>query len=397
MTEKKNNYRWIILVVVVLCGINNVYFQYQMSPIADKIIAQYGLTRTQYSSLFTAPMAPAVFISLICGIVVDRFGAKRAISIALVVAAIGIWGRLFTTNYSLLYFFMFIPGFACTFINANVAKILGEWFDVKWTSICVGIYLASSAIGQALATSTTPMLPSVNTAYLIAAIYATVMIVVWIVFYRSNAPKREPDAQTEKTDESVLSKLRDVLKNRNVMITALCIMCAFGSLMNLTTFMPMILQSKGMSSVGAGTRASLISLGQLTGCLLGPSLAARLGSTRKVIRGFSIAGALMIVAIALLQGGALLSVALFLAGASIGSMMPMFMSLPIKLKGIGVEKAGTAGGTLSTFQLLGAVLLPSYVISPLSGGSWTALLLIGAVICALVFVLSLFLTAEADA
>lgn len=394
VTDKKGNYKWVILLIIILCGLNNVYFQYQMSPVADRIMAQYGLTQMQYSSLFTAPMAPAVFISLICGMIVDRFGAKRAISIALIVATLGIWGRLFATGYPMFYFCMLIPGFACTFINANNVKILGEWFDVKAISICVGLYLASSAIGQAIATSTTAMLPSVRAAYIIAGLYATFVTLVWVLFYRSgpSAPDRR-----EQAPGSVFSGLGMVLKNQDVLIAGLGIMCAFGALMNMTIFMPMILQSRGLESVAAGTTASLISIGQLTGCLIGPSIVSKLGGARGVLRGLSVSGAALIAAIAFLPAGKLLPAALFLAGFVLGSMMPIFMSLPVKLQGIGVEKAGTAGGVLSTFQLLGAVLIPSYIISPLSGGSWTLLLLIGAVFCGAVCLLSFFLTGEADA
>ena len=51
--------------------------------------------------------------------------------------------------------------------------------------------------------------------------------------------------------------------------------------------------------------------------------------------------------------------------------MPVLMSVPLRLKSIGVQRTGTAGGLIATFQLLGAVVIPTYVISRIAAGNYT--------------------------
>jgi NNP family nitrate/nitrite transporter-like MFS transporter len=45
------------------------------------------------------------------------------------------------------------------------------------------------------------------------------------------------------------------------------------------------------------------------------------------------------------------------------------MSLPVQLDEIGPVYAGTAGGFLATIQLIGAVVVPTYVITPIAGAN----------------------------
>jgi NNP family nitrate/nitrite transporter-like MFS transporter len=45
------------------------------------------------------------------------------------------------------------------------------------------------------------------------------------------------------------------------------------------------------------------------------------------------------------------------------------MSLPMLLPGLGSAYAGSAGGIISTFQMAGAFIIPSYAITMLAGSN----------------------------
>ena len=45
------------------------------------------------------------------------------------------------------------------------------------------------------------------------------------------------------------------------------------------------------------------------------------------------------------------------------------MMTPVLLKEIGPRNAGTAGGFIITLQLIGNVVVPTYIIVPLGGGN----------------------------
>ncbi len=202
---KSSNYKYLIMITLIVCGISNIYFQFMMTPVSEQIKAMYNLNQVQYSTLFTAPMAPAIFISLICGIIIDRFGARKVVLVSLIVASCGIWGRVFTTNFAVLYLCMMVPGFAATFLNTSNAKLYGEWFDPSKISTVMGIHMGMSSLGNACAIYTTAMLPSVKTGYVISAVISTAAVLLWLFFYRSNADKSSRSSQAA---DSVVSNIK---------------------------------------------------------------------------------------------------------------------------------------------------------------------------------------------
>ena len=55
----------------------------------------------------------------------------------------------------------------------------------------------------------------------------------------------------------------------------------------------------------------------------------------------------------------------------------MCFSLPVQFEGVGPVYAGTAGGMLTTVQVLGAIFLPSCLFAPIAGADFGMLFLLG--------------------
>ena len=55
----------------------------------------------------------------------------------------------------------------------------------------------------------------------------------------------------------------------------------------------------------------------------------------------------------------------------------MCFSLPVQFEEIGPVYAGTAGGMLTTIQVLGAIFLPSYVFAGIAGSDLSIMFLLG--------------------
>jgi NNP family nitrate/nitrite transporter-like MFS transporter len=391
---ERKNYKYVILALICLCGFNAIYFQYQMSPIAGDIMAQYSLSKFQYSTLFTASMTPAIFISLICGMIVDKIGAKKIIFVCLCLSALGLWMRVFTGKYVVLYLCMFVQGFAATFVASTHAKLLGEWFSPKATGVCIGLYMASTAAGMTIGTATTGLLPSVKFAYITSAVIATCVAVIWLLFMKENHDER---LGKRKGETSIIRSLNIVFKDRNLLLACVAIMCAYGCYMLISSFLSTILQEvKGMDKIEAGSTASVVSIGYLAGCLTVPAIAAKIGKYRSFVFSLALMGTVFALLINFLKPGFPLTILLALTGYTVGGILPMFQSLPIRLKSVGVENAGTAGGLINTFKLAGAVIIPSYVVLPISGGDYAKMLLIGGGICAIACVATLLMNKNVE-
>lgn len=72
-TKKQAGIASVSFVILCVCLMVPNYAQYQVSPLGPQVIAEYGMELAQLSSLFSAPMIPAIFFSLIGGILIALF------------------------------------------------------------------------------------------------------------------------------------------------------------------------------------------------------------------------------------------------------------------------------------------------------------------------------------
>ena len=78
-------------------------------------------------------------------------------------------------------------------------------------------------------------------------------------------------------------------------------------------------------------------------------------------------------------------------GIMLGASMPIFLSAPVLLEGLGTKYAGSAAGVISTLQLLGAVLIPTYILTPIAGDNYSLLFMLASICMVIMFLCGLLL------
>ena len=84
----------------------------------------------------------------------------------------------------------------------------------------------------------------------------------------------------------------------------------------------------------------------------------------------------------------------FITGIAIGGAMPIYFTMPIRLREISSDNISTAGGLITTFQLGGAVIVPSYMIAPIAGNNYSEIFILTAVVIAIAVGLGVLLEKE---
>ncbi len=396
MQKNKANsgYKWLILATLGLLFFVGNFAQFQMSPIASQIIEQLDLTTTQYSSAFSAPMAPAIFLSIVSGVLVDKMGVKIPVTLSAVLSVIGLAMRLFAVSYVMLYVALFLIGFSTMMVTVNAAKILSQWFSKEKASVMLGIVFALAAAGQTVGLAIGAVFPTIQSGYVFALVLGAVGMVLSALFIRENKGT-EDERRTEENGPGILEGIKVSMKNRYVWIIGFCMLLDIGASVVVTSMLPTVLAARGVASVSAGIISSAFTVGGLVGCILMPNLVARNGGKRRLI--LIVAGVIAVFGVWLgwrTPAGVVMFIVMFLAGLCINSMGPVLTSIPIQLPDIGPAYAGTAGGVITTLQLMGPVLVVPYIITPLSGGNNNIYFALGAVCMAAFVVLCLFLPAS---
>jgi MFS transporter, CP family, cyanate transporter len=360
--KQKTNFGWIILGIFALGAFTYQLTQYQLTMVAEELIPKLGLTEVQFSSLVTAPLVPAILLSIIVGILADKISIKLIVAIGMIISCIGGLGHIFARTNTTFYATMFLTGFGAVAINVTCSKIFSQWMKPAMISIAMGIFLAASTVGQFFAQSTTALLGSMNNVFWLSGILCAIVLLLWLTLGREN---KENGQAGFMEAPSLGETAKAVFANKNMWLCAIGLFFILGCQVAFNIWIPSALISKGMDPAGAGVLASIVSLGNLIGAIAMPMVAKRVGKVKPFIITFTIICALGY-AFGWHLTGILAYLCFFVFGFCAASLMPFFLSMPIKFKEVGPRFAGTGMGFVATIELLGSVLLPTYIILPLA-------------------------------
>ena len=387
---KQKNRKWLVFAVLCLAYMPGSYAQYQLSVYAPELMSTDGLSTSQFAAIFTSPMMIAIFLSFLGGMISDKYGPKKVTAVAFVLTVVGLLGRIFANSYGLLFLCMALTGFSQMFVNTNASKITGSWFEPAKVGLLMGIFSFCGQLPGAFATATTAFLfRSMKEAFVVSAVFGILVFVLWIMFVSDRPESTEAIEQEQQESVPLQEALQVVLKNKGVWMVAICIMMILGTNVTFSTFLPTTLQSMyGLDLTTCGTIASMLTLGNCIGSIAGPLVFAKVKKIRRFIPGTAALSFVLVMLCWRFPNLTALYLLMLLSGISLGAAMPVFFSAPIFLEGIGVRYAGTAAGVIATLQLLGAVLIPTYVLTPIAGDNYGLLFSLASICMVVMFVVS---------
>lgn len=150
-TDQNSNTRWWILAFVSLLMFGNYYVYDSVGPLAEQLGRELGFSDTQIGSLNAIYSLPNIFLVLIGGVTVDRFGAAR---VTLWTAAICLAGAVLTASSGEFVSMatgrlLFGIGSETMLVAATVA--LGIWFARGGVAFAMALSLAVARGGSYIA------------------------------------------------------------------------------------------------------------------------------------------------------------------------------------------------------------------------------------------------------
>lgn len=290
-------YRW-----MMLGGVWLLYFSFaitvaSMAPLVRVIEADIGIGHATMGTVLGA--WPLIYIasSAPCGALLDRFGPRRMLFLALLVVATSSALRSLSTSYVELFLSVVVFGIGGPLVSAGAPKVISLWFSGKDRGLAVGIYYTGNAFGGIVALSLTNsvMMPLLGNNWrhvlLAYAIFALCAGLTWLGISSHHASR---DMEMRLAAEEKLPFFR-VFRELvgNPMVRTVLTMGVFILFFNhgLNNWMPTILQSYGMDAAHAGYWASLPTAVGAVSALVVPRLAT--GERRFVIMSGLLAAAML--------------------------------------------------------------------------------------------------------
>ncbi|MCR4771655.1 MAG: MFS transporter [Oscillospiraceae bacterium] len=389
----KKNKKYGYVVTALLClGIATPNFcQYQVSSLAARLMEEMQLSESAFSSIATAPLFMGIFLGFTSGMLTDRFGIKMLL-ISVAVTTLGVCLRTVAGGYAAMYISMMMMGFSASFVNSTTPKIMGGWFEPSKVTIMTGVVLAASGIAMALGSGTAVLFDTTRGAFVFAAVCAAAVLALWCVFMPSGIGGENMRDSGEKA--SFRESVSVVLKSRKVWVCALCAFSMVACSTGCNIFTPQALMSRGMSEKSAGLMSMAISAGNMLAGLGTPIVIKYLGGTKKRLRLMMLAYTVLAVALTALAWrapeGIVLALCLFGCGYFVMGFAGFILTLPMYLPEVGKRYSATGSGLVLTVQLIGAVVVPTYIAAPIAGSNFRLLYYIFALFVLLFGIFSRF-------
>ena len=362
MTDNiQSNYRWYLLGLAVATGAFVTTIPLSCLPVLFKEISEdLDLTLVQIGTVWGAASLAGIFVSLIGGILSDRFRVKFLLSVTCLLVGITGASRGLSYSFLTLSFTVFLMGIVRLIVPISSTKTIGLWFIDRNLGLAMGI----SAMGMGLGLMLGPMISATILSPLLGGwrgvmyLYGAVAIIIGILWFLFG---REPHEADSTAGESIAEPFRQAL-SRLIRIKALwligfTLLFRMGGIMGMTGYLPLYLREQGWNPASADSTLAVF-YGVSTICVVPlSSLSDRLGSRKAILFPALIVTLICFVLLPLVDG-APIWVLMILSGAFMDGSMAVILTMLLETEGVGPRDFGTATGILLTLSQFGSVISP---------------------------------------
>ncbi|MEE8572676.1 MAG: MFS transporter [Gemmatimonadota bacterium] len=347
-------FRWAVLVVISLAMFGNYYVYDAISPIADLLRDQLGLSDSNIGWLNAIYSFPNIIMVLIGGIIIDRIGVKKGTLLFGVLCFIGAAVTASTDKFAVMAAGRLIFGLGAESLIVSVTVGIARWFKGRELSFAFGVNLTIARMGSYLALNSPTWARGAYENWqwplFITVAFATFCVVGPLVYWvlESHAEKRYDLGKVGDTDKVEWGDLFSFGRSY-IWVVLLCV-TFYSAIFPFQTFAIKFFQdTHGVSRETAGFLSSIITLFSMIMTPLFGIWVDRVGKRSL----FMMVGSLMLVPVYLIM--AYTSTNLMIPMAIMGiafSLVPAVM-WPSVAYLVEEAKLGTAYGLMTMIQNIG--------------------------------------------
>jgi nitrate/nitrite transporter NarK len=336
------------------------WIQFLPSSLAYLLVPELGLTPTQLTLIFTAPILMGIFANIPGGLLGDRYGIRLTVGIGAILAGVSTVARFWVSGFWGMFLLSCIFGVGIGAAFPSLPKLVAIWFPPKQAGLASGIYMTAFSFGIGVGLASGPYFGGWQTAFLYVGILSTALAFLWILFGRS-----APRGVQIKTPPP-LAGIKVAMKSKNIWLLSLSQLLLVGGFMGLSGNLPEALTNiRNISPQEAGTITSLMTFAGIPGSLLLPLISDRLGLRKPFIYAGVIVGAPCYYLAWQFAPGIAACILILVGGFISAGVGPLLLTMPMEWVEIGREYAGSATGFVGALGNVGGFLIPLLVVTPL--------------------------------
>lgn len=323
---------WMIWATAALFYLYEYVLRVSPSVMSNNLMHDYGVTSAALGVLASFYYYAYVPLQIPCGVIVDRLGARRVITLSALFCTFGsiVFAQSDTLFYAQFGRFLMGAGSACAYLST--AKITAEWFPASKFALITSITMGMGTLGGTF--GGLPFAIVVNQfGWRTAMLFATcagvcVALAAWLIIRDKPETQKQTPSQVSQTKDSLLSGLKTIATNPQSWLIGLygCFMYLPLSAFAELWAVPYLMQVHGINNELASTASVMVFIGMALGCPLAALLSDKFQSRIKVMGHSAILTAALFVAIVYVPNIplSLTFVLLFVSGVICGGQILYF-------------------------------------------------------------------------
>lgn len=342
MIPATNRYRWVMLGLVWLLYFVFGVFTRSLAPLVTPIIKDLNLSFFEMGFILGSWQLTYIVFATIDGAIIDRWGLRKALLIGVIIMGLSEVLRYYAGGFVSLLLCVALIGIGGPMISIGSPKAISLWFSEKERGITTGIYMTAPTIGGLIVMSTANSVVMPLTGYswrLAFIVYGTIAFggaILWWLF------AREAGESSVKSGTGVLRVFTALVRLRLIQVILLMGLFSFAVSHGFDSWLPQLLESRGISPATTGLMASLPLLVGIPSVLIVPRITPP-GSRSAVITLLFLVMAVSLLLVALTSGISLI-IGLVLFGAAMTPAMPLLMLILMSSPEVGSKYLGSAAG-----------------------------------------------------
>jgi NNP family nitrate/nitrite transporter-like MFS transporter len=367
--QDSSYYKWYILLLAMMTyGSIAGSARLCMPVLFPEIAAELGLSMVAIGTIWGMDPLAGVFLGLPGGLLADRFGVKRTLTVVCILA--GVFGALrgFSVDFLSMAAFMFLFGLMAAVTPSIIPKVTTVWFAGKHLGMANGMLNVAWAVGAVFATLTSatlfsPWLGGWQNVLFFFGVPPVLMGLLWWLTGRE--PPKQDTAYTPVSGTPFRKALSSVIHIRDVWIMGIVLLTYWGTNMGFGGYLPTYLRNVGWEAgLADSAMTAFMGIGVL-GVIPMVLFSDKIGS-RKIVMMFAIFVLALSMGLIPLVNTMGVWIFLIVGGILRSGVAALGNTLILETKGVGGTFSGTAIGLTNTLGMLGAF------VSPPIGNSLTA-------------------------
>lgn len=359
--QDSSRYRWYILLLAMMTyGSIAGSARLCMPVLFPEISTELGLSMVAIGTIWGMDPLAGVFLGLPGGLLADRFGVKRMLTVVCILA--GVFGALrgFSIDFLSMAAFMFLFGLMAAVTPSIVPKVTAVWFAGRRLGLANGMLNVAWSIGAVLATFSSATLLSPwlggwrNVLFFFGAPPVLLGLLWWLT---GREPQKQDAAYAPVNGEPLRTALASVTRIKEVWVMGIVLLTYWGSNMGFGGYLPMYLRNVGWEPALADSAMTVFMGIGVFGVIPMVLYSDKVGSRKKVMI-FSILILASSIGLIPLVSTTGVWVLLIIGGLLRSGVAALANTLIFEIKGVGGTYGGTAIGLTNTLGMLGAFAAP---------------------------------------